>query len=332
MLYLNKTNISDVVNNNYISNIVVYTLIFGTIISYTPQYYRMYKKKTVKGISEYMLIFGYFSCFFNLIGTINENNINILNCVNNTYDNNNDNNNDNNISCSVLLISLLQLSSPLLCAIIFYMYFCYYVSSSYSKRDYILDFQNNTDYFLYNNSKYDNMLKNYLKEVKKRYYITILFTFLTVLTSLLIIIICNNNVNNIFGIILNILSALFSIFMWIPQLVKTVKLKSNYSLSILALFIHSLGCLLTVFYQTLVAHQQYYVILCYVLGFIFETSICIIVLYNRYKYKNSDLNNILNKNKNINNNIDVEINNEINKILNNERDNSFDNEYYVSIN
>ena len=56
MLYL-KENISNVINHNVISNIVVYTLIFGTILSYIPQYYRMYKKKTVKGISEYMLIF-----------------------------------------------------------------------------------------------------------------------------------------------------------------------------------------------------------------------------------------------------------------------------------
>ena len=293
MLYLNNS-VSNFSNNSYISTIVVYTLIFGTFISYSPQYYRMYKKKTVKGINEYMLIFGYFSCFFNLIGTINEDNINITNCINNNYINS-----TNKTDCSTLLISLLQLSSPLICAIIFYVFFCYYVKSTYSKRDYLYELQNNSNIILDTNINYNNEVNKYLKDVKKRYFLSILISLLIVIASLIIILIASIKVNNIFGIILNVLSALFSIFMWVPQLITTFKLKSNYSLSILALFIHALGCFLTTFYQTLVAHQQFYVVLCYIIGFVFEISICIIVLYNRCKYKNNYQNNNLN---NINNN------------------------------
>ena len=309
MLYLNNS-VSNFSNNSYISTIVVYTLIFGTFISYSPQYYRMYKKKTVKGISEYMLIFGYFSCFFNLIGTINENNNKISNCIDNSsYD-----------YCSVLLISLLQLSSPLLCAIIFYGFFNYYIKSSNSKSDYLLDLYNDPNsnsYYLDSTQTNEILTNKYINNVRKRLINTSIFTCIIIFISLIIYHLNNDNSNNIFGITLNILSAVFSILMWVPQLSKTIKLKNNYSLSILAMFIHSMGCLLTVFYQTLVAHQQFYVVLCYIIGFLFEISICIIVLYNRFKFGNNinNINNINNKsyNSNITNNI-------------------YNNDYYRSIN
>ena len=49
-----------------IGEIIGWILISGTILSYIPQYYRIYDRKTSKGISEWMLIFGGFSCIYNI--------------------------------------------------------------------------------------------------------------------------------------------------------------------------------------------------------------------------------------------------------------------------
>ena len=55
-------------------------LILGTLISYTPQYYKIYKNKNTHGISESMLIFGIYSSYLNVLGTIQENLFELNNC------------------------------------------------------------------------------------------------------------------------------------------------------------------------------------------------------------------------------------------------------------
>ena len=80
--------------------------------------------------------------------------------------------------------------------------------------------------------------------------------------------------------------------MWLPQIYTTYKLKTNHSLSLIALGIHAIGCLTTVIYQTVFLTQPVWVIMSYIVGFISETSIILICLYykKQNKIKNMELN------------------------------------------
>ena len=55
--------------------------------------------------------------------------------------------------------------------------------------------------------------------------------------------------------------------------------------SLIALSIHALGCLTTVIYQSVFLAQPLWVILCYIVGFISETSIVLMCLYYKRKKK-----------------------------------------------
>ena len=85
------------------------------------------------------------------------------------------------------------------------------------------------------------------------------------------------------GKVLNIISSICSAVMWFPQIYKTYQLQTDYSLSILALSIHSFGCFVTVIYQIGFANQGLYVVLSYIIGGISEGAVVCMVLYYRRK-------------------------------------------------
>ena len=93
----------------------------------------------------------------------------------------------------------------------------------------------------------------------------------------------NYNFNNNSGKILNIFSTIFSLIMWLPQIYKTYKLRDNQTLSLIALLIHSIGCLITIIYQSFIIMQPIWIILCYIVGFLSESSILIMSLYFKYQ-------------------------------------------------
>ena len=57
---------------NIIENILVWSLITGTLLSYVPQYYKIYQNKTPMGLSESTIVCGIYSCVFNVLGTIQQ--------------------------------------------------------------------------------------------------------------------------------------------------------------------------------------------------------------------------------------------------------------------
>tara|TARA_B100001093_G_C26788387_1_gene997788 strand:- start:611 stop:1417 length:807 start_codon:yes stop_codon:yes gene_type:complete len=246
--------------------ILVWGLILGTLLSYVPQYYRIYKIKTVKGISESMLIFGIFSSYTNVLGSVQENLKNIVQCRG--YD------------CYNFYIPITQLFSPFLCAIVFYAFYLYYYI--YSLNSDLIEKLYNKEYYLKNNAPI------------KRAWFNLFLGISIVLYTVLVCVYQDYNFNDNSGKSLNILSTVLSLIMWLPQIHTTYVLKNNHSLSLIALSIHALGCLITVIYQSVFIHQPLWVILCYIVGFISETTIVLMCLYYK-KQKNKDRKDILHK-------------------------------------
>ena len=138
---LSTWQITDSVNNVF-KMILVWGLIGGTLLSYVPQYYRLYKNKKTIGISETMLIFGIFSSFFNVLGSIQENLKYLSECGSKN-------------NCNNVYIPITQLFSPFLCALIFYSFYLYYHHSE--------EYFNSYTYFrkfIHNRTKFRAIKKN----------------------------------------------------------------------------------------------------------------------------------------------------------------------------
>ena len=87
------------------------------------------------------------------------------------------------------------------------------------------------------------------------------------------------------GKVYNIISAVFSFGMWAPQIYETYKIKKNAALSIPSLFLHAIGCGITIVYQFIYNNQGIWIILCYIVAFLCEFLIVFMCLYYKKKYK-----------------------------------------------
>ena len=85
---------------------------------------------------------------------------------------------------------------------------------------------------------------------------------------------------------LNVISAILSVCMWIPQIITTFKDKNEGSLSLISLGCHSSGCLLVIIFQIL-EKQAFSVILPYIIAFICESWLVLYCLYIKWKIKKS---------------------------------------------
>lgn len=243
-------------NQNILSNILVWGLILGTYVSNIPQFYRLYKRKNVLGISEKMIIFGICSCLLSVSGAFMKNKTNFNEkCNVYSYD------------CYLLTLGILQLSGPYICAHILYILYYYYCKNQ------VLILLN------------QNIPK--VEKVKKRFYSILLFTIVIIIYTFSMFLFASQNVNNINNEIFNILSCIFSIIMWMPQIYETYKIKGNYSLSVFALFIHCIGCILTIYFQVEYNNQGIFVIIPYIIGALFEFIVIIQCIYYKLKEKNT---------------------------------------------
>ena len=96
---------------------------------------------------------------------------------------------------------------------------------------------------------------------------------------------------NNYGILsdsLNILSAILSILMWIPQIITTFKEKKEGSLSLLSLGFHAVGCLLVIIFQ-LSEKQIFSTIFPYIVALSCESWLVIYCLYIKYKTRKDSL-------------------------------------------
>ena len=221
--------------NLLLNNLFGWVLISGTIISYIPQYIKLYKYKTTIGISELMLIYGALSCLFNVIASIEVNREGISKCKDDCYN---------------IFLPIVQLTIPWITGLIFYAMFIYY----YKEYDRV------------------RVIFNLYK-----------FTAINLVVFLVTFIV--NYFSNSFdtdetvSIVYSILSSIFCIIMWIPQIRTTIETREEGSLSLLSLFIHALGCLVTVIYQSLTNKSMFWVITSYIISFITEMGIVTICIY-----------------------------------------------------
>tara|TARA_B100000575_G_C23133138_1_gene657676 strand:- start:1333 stop:2154 length:822 start_codon:yes stop_codon:yes gene_type:complete len=253
-IYMLQDNTSSSGGYTIIGSILVWGLILGTLLSYVPQYYKIYNNKNTNGISEYTILYGIYSCLFNIMGTIQENYSDIRKCreIGNCYER---------------LIPICQLIAPFLCITTLYCFFLKYLT-----KENITIWS--SQYIIYKNAVW---CRARLVIISNIFIVLLCFILNTKLSFITI---------NKLGKILNIVSSIFSAIMWIPQIYKTYKLKTDYSLSIIALSIHSFGCFITVVYQVGFANQNLYVVLNYIIGGISEGSIvCMILYYKRNRDK-----------------------------------------------
>jgi uncharacterized protein with PQ loop repeat len=247
----NTTNSDTTQDWGVVGNILVWGLITGTLLSYTPQYYKIFKNKSTKGISESTIVFGVYSCLLNVLGTIQQDYSRIRYCKQNN-------------NCYNAWIPIVQLIAPLLCMIILYAFFLLYLSgnNNSNKKPNIIEFRRRN-------------------RVYSRSRLNLATCGIFVLITLIINTCLHSDKIVLCGKIFNTISAVLSILMWLPQILITYKLKSDHALSLIALSIHSIGCFITVFYQGIIMKQNFLVIGNYVIGGIAEGSIVCMVLYYR---------------------------------------------------
>lgn len=249
---------SDQSGYTIMGSILVWGLIIGTLLSYVPQYYKIFKKKNTKGISEYTIICGVYSCLLNIIGTILEDYNSLYYCSN--YHN-----------CYNKIIPIIQLLAPYICMVTLYVFYLKY----YKLEDVpIISY-----YYI-----------AAIKRNKKIAIITIVINISLIVTTIILVKYLSFKDLSIIGKIFNIASSCVSTIMWIPQIYKTYNVKNDYSLSLVALTIHSIGCFITVIYQVGFANQGLYVVLSYIIGGISEASIVLMILYYRKYYNIKDKN------------------------------------------
>lgn len=237
---------------NMVENILVWSLISGTLLSYVPQYYKIYQNKSPKGLSESTVVFGLYSCIFNVLGTIQQDYTELRNCSKHN-------------NCYSSIIPIIQLIAPLLCILILYIYYIWYANNLFDNNAF----------------KSDNYTKDYSKI--QDIYIRCKYNILAIILLFTIFIIINSiektNIIINSGKILNIISAILSMIMWFPQIYMTYHLKNAHSLSLIALTIHSIGCFATVIYQGILLHQNWLVVVNYIIGGISEAIIVCLGLY-----------------------------------------------------
>ena len=228
-------------------------LIVGTFLSYFIQYFKLYKNKNNDGISHYMLVQGSLSSMTNFIGLISVE----------THDSN------------ILILPLLQMITPWLCIFIFYSMFVYYAKKNHKIRLFTESLLlKTTDK---NNYNFRNIKLGFFAYIIIVIIFWILFGFFSINYK--------NNTLYYYGQTMNIIASITSISMWIPQIIKSCKLREPGSLSIIALAIHAIGCIITFVYQVFMSNQSFFIGFPYLIGAILETSVILLTTNNICKKK-----------------------------------------------
>jgi uncharacterized protein with PQ loop repeat len=91
----------------------------------------------------------------------------------------------------------------------------------------------------------------------------------------------------VFSQILGVMSALCSCFVWIPQIIKLIKKKKQGSLSLLMFLIQAPGNLVIIFFQAVMFHQNWSTWFAYVITFVEQLIVVILLLYFKWKNRNN---------------------------------------------
>lgn len=194
-------------------------IMFFTLVSYLPQYYKIIKNKSVDGISHLMIVLSNISAFTNFQGTILLDAYYYKCCQQNDL---------TKSQCTNTFLPVIQMSVPWICSFIYYI--IYVVISDDQPNFYPKD-----------------------KKIIRYSFIGYLILFPIIIGTLgTIILIATGLLGHhpyLFGNIMNGLSAIVCVFIWLPQIVKTYKDKDIGNLSLITLAIQAPGAILVFVYQ-----------------------------------------------------------------------------------
>ena len=221
-------------------------LIFGTIISFLPQYYKIIKNKSTLGISHWTQGLNNISGFCAFFGSFMLDYHLFLCCKTNGH-------------CINYIIPFLQLAFNWLCPFIGYVIFIKYFTSTKKKE----------------------------KKLVYGFFGMYLVVFVGCVTMTCIVLIANwkswKKHGILFGDILNGLSAILTIIIWVPQLLKTHRLKTIGSLSLWSLAIQAPGAFVVFIFQVIVNKSSWFIGVPYLIICIFQ--ICLLIMGIHYERK-----------------------------------------------
>ena len=230
------------------SVIVGIIIIFGIFLTYIPQYYKIIKDKSSKGISSNYILLYNITNFTNFYGTLLIN-FYLVNCCISV----------SNKKCFNLIIPIFQMFTPWAAVFILYIIFLIYDEKSnyYGFKSYpIISFLLFVIFFIF---ILGFIGMGFLLEFPKY----------------------QENIK-IFGDFLNIISTITCIFCLLPQIYQIYKQKNIGNLSLLSILMQAPGSLLVFIYQFNILKAPFSIGMPYLFSFIFQT----ILLIEGYYYNN----------------------------------------------
>lgn len=142
------------------------------------------------------------------------------------------------------------------------------------------------NYIMYN--RYDNCQFR-----KTKFKLYNFLQLVCVLIAYPILMLCIKNDYNVFSNLLNILSGIFSVLMWMPQIKTTLIEENEGTLSLLSVGFHAAGCLLVIIFQ-LLEQSPFTTIIPYIIALCCEGWIVLYCLWKKHIRKRDEplLNNI----------------------------------------
>jgi len=240
-------------------NIVIGSILtIGIFLSYIPQFYTIYKKYSINGINYITLFLSNIGAFLNLLGIIFTM-ITKFSCCS-----------DYSVSvCLQTLLPIFQMTTPWISQLILLIFFIFITYKTY--------------------------------DTNRIYYIKILITYIIIIVSLIIIGLCvliNKNSNEvIYGEILNSISSIIALFLFIPQILHTYSIKTSGNLSLITLSIQMPGAFLVFVYQSFFTNSSVINGIPYLISGIQQFFLLILCIYYDYFYysiKNEELRELIN--------------------------------------
>ena len=240
-------------------NIVIGTILtVGIFLSYIPQFYTIYKKNSINGINYITLFLSNIGAFLNLLGIIFTMISNFSCCSNYSLS-----------VCLETLLPIFQMTTPWLSQLILLIMFMVITYKTYN--------------------------------VNRLYYIKILITYIVIIVLLIIIGLCvliNKNSNEIiYGEILNSISSVIALFLYIPQILHTYSIKTSGNLSLITLSIQMPGAFLVFVYQSFFTKSSVINGIPYLISGIQQLVLFVLCIYYDYFYygiKYDELKDIIN--------------------------------------
>lgn len=216
-------------------------LIFGSIISYLPQYYKIIKNKHVNGISHWSLGLNNISSFCAFFGAFMLDYHIFRDCPHDDY-------------CNRNLVPFFQLMVVWLCPLVNYIIFIRYYYSPMHSKSRTCGIRNRTLVYSFFG------------------FYVLIFLCCFVLTTIVLVANWTSWKNNglTFGKMLNVLSSLITAFVWIPQIYKTYKEKNVGSLSLLAIGIQAPGTFLIFIFQVVLSGASWFIGFPYLVTSLFQ--------------------------------------------------------------